>query len=47
MSSLFPTAVEAAALPAIPGLSYLRDYISAKQEMEMAAAIDLEPWDTT
>ena len=47
MCTLFPMAVETADLPSIPGLSYLRDYISAKQEMELAAAIDLEPWDTT
>jgi alkylated DNA repair dioxygenase AlkB len=47
MNSLFPMVVEAADLPGIPGLSYLRDYLSEKQETELAAAIDLEPWDTT
>lgn len=47
MGSLFLTSVEAEDLPAIPGLSYVADYISAKQENELAAAIDLEPWDTT
>jgi alkylated DNA repair dioxygenase AlkB len=47
MSSLFPTEVAAAQLPAISGLNYLRDYISEDQEMELTAAIDAEPWDTT
>jgi alkylated DNA repair dioxygenase AlkB len=47
MGSLFPTEVEAVDLPRIPGLSYLRDYISKEHEMELTAAIDAEPWDTT
>jgi alkylated DNA repair dioxygenase AlkB len=47
MSSLFPIEVEAAELPPIPGLSYLRDYISKDQEMGLTEAIDAEPWDTT
>lgn len=47
MSSLFPLEVELSDLPAIPGLSYMREYISRDQEMELTAAIDAEPWDTT
>lgn len=47
MRSLFPSVVEAEDIPAIPGLRYLRDYISAREEMELAAAIDLEPWNST
>jgi alkylated DNA repair dioxygenase AlkB len=33
--------------PAISGLSYLREYISEKQERDLTAEIDAEPWDTT
>ncbi len=34
-------------MPAIPGLSYLPDYISEREEAELTAAIDAEPWDST
>jgi alkylated DNA repair dioxygenase AlkB len=47
VSTLFPVAVEANDLPAIAGLSYLREYVSRGQEMDLAAAIDAEPWDTS
>src|SRR4051812_40482214 len=31
--------------PAIPGLRYLREYISPREERELVAAIDAEAWD--
>src|SRR5437763_876528 len=46
MDSLFPLAVAADDIPAIPGLRYLPDYIDARQERELAAAIDRMPWNT-
>jgi alkylated DNA repair dioxygenase AlkB len=47
MRMLFSTADELHNAPAIPGLSYLRAYITAKEEMELTAAIDAQPWDTS
>jgi alkylated DNA repair dioxygenase AlkB len=47
MAMLFSTEDEVDAVPIIPGLSYRRDYIDAKQAAELVSAIDAEPWDTT
>ena len=47
MAHLFSIAVEADDIPAIPGLSYRREYISRQEEIELAKAIDGEPWDTS
>ena len=47
MATLFPIAVEPQDVPAIPGLTYLRDYISEKEQNELTAAIDSESWDTS
>src|SRR3954470_16856465 len=46
MSELFPE-LQLEAPPAIPGLSYLGDYISEIEETDLAAAIDAETWDET
>src|SRR5205809_794749 len=40
METLFPLAVTAADMPAIPGLRYLPDYVSAAQERALAGAMD-------
>jgi alkylated DNA repair dioxygenase AlkB len=32
--------------PGIPGLSYLREYVTLEQEAELVRAIDAEQWDT-
>jgi len=45
--TLFPIDSDATAVPAIPGLSYRREYITGQEERELVAAIDAEPWDTT
>jgi alkylated DNA repair dioxygenase AlkB len=47
MFSLFPIEVDSEDIPRIPGLSYLRGYISPREEAELIAAIDREPWDTS
>ena len=46
MSELFPEEIIAAP-PAIPGLSYLRDYITKTEEQKLVSAIDAETWDET
>jgi len=46
MPDLFTDAHPIAA-PAIPGLNYLRDYITSREEQALVAAIDAEPWDET
>lgn len=47
MGTLFPLEVEVEEIPDIPGLAYMREYISLAEEAELAAAIDREPWDTS
>ena len=47
MSTLFPIAIEPEDIPGIPGLAYLRNYITPYEEAELAAAIDTDPWDTS
>lgn len=39
--------LEDGGLPAIPGLSYRPGYVSEAQELQLATAVDAEPWDTT
>jgi alkylated DNA repair dioxygenase AlkB len=46
MSGLFPDEILSAP-PAIPGLNYLRDYLSERDEQNLVAAVDAEPWDET
>ena len=45
MRTLFPLATPSTA--EIPGLSYLPDYISEREEAELVAAIDALAWDTS
>jgi len=45
--SLFPLEDNAPEQLAIPGLSLVRDFISADVEQELAALIDQQPWDTS
>ena len=47
MVTLFPIRVESQDVPKIPGLSYLPDYISESEEIELASVIDAEKWDTS
>jgi alkylated DNA repair dioxygenase AlkB len=44
---LFLPPVDGRDIPAIPGLSYLRDYISREEEASLTAAIDAAAWDTS
>ena len=44
---LFPLHVRPEDVPEIPGLRYLADYITEKEEQELVAAIDAASWDTT
>src|SRR5437868_3722412 len=44
---LFPISVSAADIPAIPGLSYLSEYLSTSEEQRLVEAIDAQPWDTS
>jgi alkylated DNA repair dioxygenase AlkB len=46
MSALFPLEPETHDLPGIPGLGYLRDYITPAEEDALVDAIDGEAWDT-
>jgi alkylated DNA repair dioxygenase AlkB len=46
MATLFPITVDDADVPTIPGLRYLREYISSAEERQLVAAIDREPWNT-
>jgi alkylated DNA repair dioxygenase AlkB len=47
MQTLFAAIGHTQAVPDIPGLSYHPNYIDARQESELVAAIEREPWDTT
>jgi alkylated DNA repair dioxygenase AlkB len=47
METLFPLAPDDEELPAIPGLSYIADYVTPQEEARLAASIDAEPWDTS
>src|SRR5437868_3764199 len=47
METLFPLAVSNEDIPAIPGLSYIPDYLIESEEQTLAQAIDAEPWDTS
>jgi alkylated DNA repair dioxygenase AlkB len=47
MATLFSTESALDIIPRIPGLLYHAKYVDAKQEAELVAAIDAEPWDTT
>jgi alkylated DNA repair dioxygenase AlkB len=44
MSDLFPE-THAPTSPAIPGLTYLCEYITEREEADLTKAIDAEPWD--
>jgi alkylated DNA repair dioxygenase AlkB len=46
METLFPPTVDLVDVPAIPGLRYLREYITEAEEQKLAQAIDRLPWDT-
>jgi alkylated DNA repair dioxygenase AlkB len=47
MRTLFSPEVDAADIPDIPGLSYLRDYVTCEEETELVRVIDREPWNTS
>ena len=47
MSFLFPIEVNKNDIPAIPGLLYLPEYVTAAQEKQLTAAIDQGVWDST
>jgi alkylated DNA repair dioxygenase AlkB len=47
MNGLFPIEVDLADIPEISGLSYVQEYVSGAEEIELAEAIDREPWDTS
>jgi alkylated DNA repair dioxygenase AlkB len=47
MATLFPIQCEAEQVPRIPGLVYIPDYLTEKDERKLAAAIDSAPWDST
>lgn len=47
MSTLFPAFVEAADVPAIPGLAYISGYVNEEEESRLIQSIDAEPWDTS
>lgn len=46
MKGLFPPN-DTEDIPPVPGLSYVRDYISVEEEKALVAAIDKMPWDTS
>jgi alkylated DNA repair dioxygenase AlkB len=46
MNLLYPPTVEAADVPAIPGLRFLPDYLTEAEEAELVREIDARPWDT-
>src|SRR3954451_15445778 len=46
MGTLFPPTVADEDLPPIPGLRYLRDYVSTADERRLVRAIDAAAWDT-
>jgi len=43
---LFPLTVAPEDVPAISGLSYLREYITSAEEEQLVRAVDKELWDT-
>ena len=47
MGTLFPLEVEPTDIPAIPGLTYLRSYVSEAEEAQLCRLIDEGPWDTS
>jgi len=47
VAELFPPTGDPPIIPSIPGLQYLRDYISPLQEEKLRATIDGSSWDTT
>ena len=47
MNELFPVEVHPEDIPAIPGLSYVPEYVSQSEETELCEVIDCEPWDTS
>jgi len=47
MSFLFPIEVNKNDIPAIPGLSYLPEYVTAAQENRLTTTIDQGIWDST
>jgi alkylated DNA repair dioxygenase AlkB len=47
MGLLFALEAHNTALPAIAGLSYLRNYVTEAEEAELIRLIDAAPWDTT
>ena len=46
MHTLFYPAITAEDVPAVPGLRYLPEYITAAEERDLVAAIDGMPWNT-
>ena len=46
MNTLFYPTVDAAAVPAIPGLRYLPGYVTEHDERALVGAIDGMPWNT-
>jgi alkylated DNA repair dioxygenase AlkB len=47
MGTLFASEIDDPDTPGIPGLSYLREYITEHEEGELTAVIDSASWDTT
>jgi alkylated DNA repair dioxygenase AlkB len=47
MTTLFPLTIEESEVPQILGLSYLADFISAREQETLVAVIDEQPWNTT
>src|SRR3954463_9166826 len=46
METLFPATVSDKDIPAIPGLVYFPGYVTDAEERDLAALIDLQPWNT-
>jgi alkylated DNA repair dioxygenase AlkB len=46
MNTLFPPIVADLAIPSIPGLAYLPEYVTEAEERELARLIDRQPWNT-
>jgi alkylated DNA repair dioxygenase AlkB len=47
MKTLFPVTVSPEDVPAIPGLQYRPDFVTATEEQALATAIDAMEWDTS
>ena len=47
MGTLFPLEIDTRHLPDIPGLVYLRNYVSEAEEAELTRVINEAPWDNT